>query len=171
MRVFDLTRPHKKLVRHGKPSLIIQEGHAYEFGSKKYIGPISGNGALLGETKGLIVCKLTGATFTNKEAYEKFLLKNQQSALIQAASKNAPKLNPEEEGNWTPSSAMLAKEASRIAEEAWAKVHGAPVEPEIKTVDAASAAARREQAEDKARKDAPPVVPAAKPQPSHRKKA
>ncbi|MFA5936687.1 MAG: C2H2-type zinc finger protein [Candidatus Paceibacterota bacterium] len=112
--MYDLMKPHKRVVQQGKPTLILQDGLAYLFGSGECVGKIDLQADfLLSGRKDYFLCKVCGGTFPRKERLEEHMLSQHRDILLAAVSARAPKVS---EGTWSPSDEMLKKEASKVAD-------------------------------------------------------
>lgn len=109
--MYDLSKPHLKIVSKGSIALIIQNGLAFEHGSRKVMGKIEDMQKLLAPGNSEL-CKHCGGTFTDKPGLEFHFFKAHKDILIAAASRHAPKSH---RGIWAPDDTMIREEARKAA--------------------------------------------------------
>ena len=115
--MYDLMKPHKRLVGLGKPPLIVQSGKVYHLNSGECLGAVSAFAEhILAGGKGFL-CITCGGTFPKRESLEKHMYEQHRDLLMSNVAKNAPKSESDEGGTWVPSEDMLKTEAKRMTDE------------------------------------------------------
>lgn len=111
--MYDLTRPHLKIVGKNQPGIIIQGGHAFEAGSRKPLGRVQDIMKDKANPKhDYKFCRECGGSFTSVSDLEEHFLRRHREVVLASVSRHAPK---NIKGIWTPTDEMVEEEAKHLA--------------------------------------------------------